>query len=645
MPLPPSSEMIKIIDEAAAVLVVHASLKDKLDLKDDSGLRAWSKNFVQAVSKYRGVIRILTAPKPSISNPEIKVSPPPHVDSVEVTEALVSADRFLLANTHWTWDDPWLSGRWKRAAAERKKIWIREKEEQEQREREQEARAFMETVEVLVGENDIPTDEEWAAMRRILGVDDDDDDDVDMENDKGDHGPQAVEDLFDPKYDPVFETGVVDADSPLTHASPLSDPETCVDPDPCLSPSSAPTPLLNKVYDLSYVELHTQDQSMSAQPKSRADSQTPSRAGPTDDPAPTQPSSQSHSNTALTSSTTVPVTTTTVPVTTTTAPVTTTTAPVPTTTTGNGKSDSASSKPSTSKPKATRGRPRGSTTTTSDGADGLNFKYYQPNSSNFTAVTLTKAISNAYASSGTISARSSPAPQTSASGHHRTNGSNSSSNATKSGLGPSRSQSLVSQSKPRAPSAKPQQPRAQTQTQTHAQTTTNAPPPRRHTQGMLTVATTSASPYSKPKSPIKTTLRFDSVELSSNSGSTTAGTSSTNKRRKAQDVVQDDNNNNNSNNPYGDDYVDMCISDSEDEDYIPSSDSSRGNADANSSRKRRRDGEEEQEEQEGGEGDQDADADADADVDVEGNPEDEEYIRTEGGELIGSGKRYCKVFF
>ncbi|KAJ3998311.1 hypothetical protein F5050DRAFT_1745307 [Lentinula boryana] len=155
--LPLTKPMVKMITDAGSAIV---AVVDSLPLSNDAALQSWARNFAVALSRYREVVRILTEKRNKES----------YIEPVQVKDALITADDFLLENTHWTWDDKWLDPRWRRAALERKEIWEAEEarrrrlkeEEEENNALVAQAQAFLSTEIVVF---DYPTEEEWAALR------------------------------------------------------------------------------------------------------------------------------------------------------------------------------------------------------------------------------------------------------------------------------------------------------------------------------------------------------------------------------------------------------------------------------------------------------------------------------------------------
>ncbi|KAF5378407.1 hypothetical protein D9757_011166 [Collybiopsis confluens] len=164
--MPPlSDDALFLINQAAAALISHVKSRENLILTDEDIIRSWAKEFALAVSKYRRIVRVLTQNR---SN-EVAFAP-----SAEVLSTLLAADKFLLKNVHWSWDDSWLDQRWKNAAAERKMVWeteeerrrkARESEEEHARIAKAEALLCMENIEI-----DYPTAEELEAYRRETGA-------------------------------------------------------------------------------------------------------------------------------------------------------------------------------------------------------------------------------------------------------------------------------------------------------------------------------------------------------------------------------------------------------------------------------------------------------------------------------------------
>ncbi|KAJ3715904.1 hypothetical protein DFJ43DRAFT_1101669 [Lentinula guzmanii] len=153
--LPLTKPMIKIITDAGSAIV---AVVDSLPLSNDTAIQSWARNFAVALSRYREVVRILTEKRNKES----------YIEPVQVKDALITADDFLLKNTHWTWDEKWLDPRWRRAALERKEIWEAEEARRRRLEEEEnnaliaQAQAFLSTEIVAF---DYPTEEEWAALR------------------------------------------------------------------------------------------------------------------------------------------------------------------------------------------------------------------------------------------------------------------------------------------------------------------------------------------------------------------------------------------------------------------------------------------------------------------------------------------------
>ncbi|KAJ3740812.1 hypothetical protein DFH05DRAFT_370297 [Lentinula detonsa] len=144
-----------ITDAGSAIVAVV----DLLPVSNDAALQSWTRNFAVALSRYREVVRILTEKRNKES----------YIEPVQVKDALITADDFLLKNTHWTWDEKWLDPRWRRAALERKEIWEAEEARRRRLDEEAEnnalvaqAQAFLSTEIVAF---DYPTEEEWAALR------------------------------------------------------------------------------------------------------------------------------------------------------------------------------------------------------------------------------------------------------------------------------------------------------------------------------------------------------------------------------------------------------------------------------------------------------------------------------------------------
>ncbi|KAF5381844.1 hypothetical protein D9757_008370 [Collybiopsis confluens] len=163
--MPPlSDDALFLINQAAAALISHVKSRENLILTDEHIIRSWAKEFALAVSKYRRIVRVLTQNR---SN-EVAFTP-----SAEVISTLVAADKFLLKNVHWSWDDLWLDQRWKNAAAERKMVWETE-EERRRKARESEEHARIAKAEALLCmeniEIDYPTAEELEAYRRETGA-------------------------------------------------------------------------------------------------------------------------------------------------------------------------------------------------------------------------------------------------------------------------------------------------------------------------------------------------------------------------------------------------------------------------------------------------------------------------------------------
>ncbi|KAJ3727973.1 hypothetical protein C8R42DRAFT_639038 [Lentinula raphanica] len=142
--IPPlSQEMIAMIIDQASVIIDVAAKVDSLAVSDDVALRAcnWTKEFVVALITHD---RDLTNDRNTSSYP----SPP------RLNDALSKADSFLLQHTHWSWDDPWLHSRWKRAAEEQKKVWEAEEERLKRVREEKEEREMQERLKRIIKEKE-----------------------------------------------------------------------------------------------------------------------------------------------------------------------------------------------------------------------------------------------------------------------------------------------------------------------------------------------------------------------------------------------------------------------------------------------------------------------------------------------------------
>ncbi|KAE9407183.1 hypothetical protein BT96DRAFT_914791 [Gymnopus androsaceus JB14] len=221
--------MATMISQAGSAVVEHVAKKNALVLTDDACLRAWTKQFAELVATYRSMVRICTKNDKS------------YVEPSAIKDAVTGADQFLLQHTHWTWDEDWVSERWRRAAQLRKKLWeaeveririLKEKEEKLRQQIEEEkilseARALLnaKTFNYL-------TEEEWDSLLNDPPIEE--------------GPPPSALNLFDPAFDPVDSEDRSSPLSDLTTSSPSS-PETCVDPPS--PPPTGPTLLPNQKCD------------------------------------------------------------------------------------------------------------------------------------------------------------------------------------------------------------------------------------------------------------------------------------------------------------------------------------------------------------------------------------------------------------
>ncbi|KAJ3914969.1 hypothetical protein F5877DRAFT_70262 [Lentinula edodes] len=183
---PLSEAMIKLITDTGSTIIAMVAKIQKLEQSNNQALQSWAKEFAIAVARYRGIHRILSKER------DISL----YIESVHVKDALITADKFMLEKTHWTWDQTWLDPRWKRAALERKKIWEAEeeyrrklREEEENRVVLAEAHTFLNTELIVF---DYPTEEEWQALRNQPPL-------------QEDHAPIT---FFDPTFDMIMESSV-----------------------------------------------------------------------------------------------------------------------------------------------------------------------------------------------------------------------------------------------------------------------------------------------------------------------------------------------------------------------------------------------------------------------------------------------------